>query len=452
MFTEQERDSMQTACRRLGANELELAILGIFSASLLICIISGYSILYALLAGYFIFSAYGLIKKFAISAILKMSWTGIKTVKNILITFVLIGMITAVWRNCGTIPYIIYHSSKIIIPSVFILITFLLCCLISALTGTSFGSAATLGVICMTLAKTMGINVVFTGGAILSGIFFGDRCSFMSTSALLVSELTKTDIYVNVKNMVKTSIVPFILSCAIYFVLGIKQNNPDFSTEILNVFNDNFNLKLVVILPALLIIVLCVFRVKVKIALILSIFASGLISIFVQNTSLAELVKLLLFGFQPQDEKLYAMMNGGGIISMLRVMAIVCLSSCYAGIFEGTGLLNGLKSGIVWLSNKLTAYGALLFSSILTSMISCNQTLSIMLTHYLCKDIIKDKEQLAVNLENTVVVIAPLIPWSIAGAVPLAVTGAPVKSVLAAFYLFLLPLWNFAVQKFKTNP
>jgi NhaC family Na+:H+ antiporter len=99
------------------------------------------------------------------------------------------------------------------------------------------------------------------------------------------------------------------------------------------------------------------------------------------------------------------------------------------------------------LSGKLTAYGALLVSSVLTSMIACNQALSIMLTHYLCKDMTNDSERLAVNLENAVVVIAPLIPWSIACAVPLAASGAPAQSVLAAFYLYLLPLWNLADQK-----
>jgi len=429
---------------------LELAALGIFSLALLICIVSGYSILYALLFGFCLFFVFGLAKKFKAIEIIKMSWKGIKTVKNVLITLILIGMITAVWRDCGTIPFIIYYSSKIIVPSVFILVTFLLCCFISFLTGTAFGSAATLGIICMTISNTIGINPVFTGGAILSGIFFGDRCSFMSTSALLVSTITGTDIYVNVKNMMKTCIVPFAVSCAIYFALGINLKNAIISDEVWNVFKNNFNLKLIVILPALLIIVLCAFRVKVKKALIVSILTASLISLIVQHTTLTGLLRLLLIGFQPKDEQLAAMMKGGGITSMFRVMAIIFLSSCYAGIFEGTGLLNGLQSRIIWLSKKITAYGALLISSIFTSMIACNQTLSIMLTHYLCKDTVRNKEQLAVNMENTVVVIAPLVPWSIAGMVPLTAVGAPIESMFTAFYLFLLPLWNFIGQK-KTD-
>jgi len=422
---------------------MELIILGLFSAALLICIAFGHSIFIALLSGYCLFFFYGLLKKFSYREILKMSWKGIKTVKNILITFILIGMITAVWRDSGTIPFIIFYSSKIISSSIFILITFLLCCLISSLTGTAFGSAATLGIICMAIANTMEINPVFTGGAILSGVYFGDRCSFMSTSALLVSELTGTDIYINIKNMMRTSLVPFAASCVLYFALGINSGGNSVSTEILDVFRENFNLNLIVLLPAILIIVLCAFRIKVKIAMSVSILSASLISLFIQQTSFSELLSLLLLGFKPSDSRLAVMMSGGGVVSMLRTMGIVCISSSYAGIFEGTSLLHGIKLRIISLSKTFTAYGCILISSVLTSMIACNQTLSIMLTHYLCKDTIDNKERLAVNLENTVVVIAPLIPWSIAGAVPLTAVGAPVQSILAAFYLFLLPLWNF---------
>lgn len=102
----------------------------------------------------------------------------------------------------------------------------LLLCVISLLTavwracGSIFGSAATIGVICMTMADSMGIPSIYTGGAILAGIFFGDRCSPVSTSALLVSELTKTDLFSNIRNMLRSALVPFALSCIIYTVLG----------------------------------------------------------------------------------------------------------------------------------------------------------------------------------------------------------------------------------------
>ena len=44
------------------------------------------------------------------------------------------------------------------------------------LIGTSLGTAATMGFICVSIGKAMGINPYYLGGAVLSGIYFGDRC------------------------------------------------------------------------------------------------------------------------------------------------------------------------------------------------------------------------------------------------------------------------------------
>ena len=126
---------------------------------------------------------------------------------------------------------------------------------------------------------------------------------------------------------------------------------------------------------------------------------------------------------------------------MLNVAAIVAISSSYAGIFQGTGMLDGLRRHIAKAGKRVPSALIITAVSTATSMISCNQTLATMLTYLLCSDLVPDKEKMAISLENSVIVIAPLIPWSIAGSVPLAILGAPTSSLLAAFYLFLLPLW-----------
>ena len=113
---------------------MELATIVLFLLALGVCVFTGASILYALVAGYIIFFCYGLVKKFRSTELLKMSWEGVATVKNILIVFILIGMITAVWRASGTIPFIIYEAGSLIRPGAFLVITFLLNCLLSLLT------------------------------------------------------------------------------------------------------------------------------------------------------------------------------------------------------------------------------------------------------------------------------------------------------------------------------
>ena len=424
----------------------ETVILGLFIAGLISCVSFNLSIFYALLLGLALFFTYGLIKKHSFKEMVKMSLEGIKTVKNITFVFVLIGALTAIWRAGGTIPYIIYYASKLILPQTFILATFILCSLISMLMGTSFGTAATMGVICMMMGNTMGISPMWVGGAVLAGGFFGDRNSPMSTSALLVSELTGTSIFRNVRLMIKSAIVPFILACVIYLAVGFSMKTSGSSANVVGLFAEHFNLLWVTVIPAALIIVLSAFKVSVKITVAVSIVCGGVICMAVQGTQFLPMLKILLLGYQPSDKELGALLSGGGIVSMLKPAAIVILSSSYSGIFEGTGLLSGIKKYIHAIANKINPFGAYILTSIFTTMISCNQTLGVMLTHQLCGDTMETKDDKALSLENSAVIISPLIPWSIAGAVPLAAIAAPTSSILCSVYLFLVPIFYYITQ------
>ena len=244
---------------------LELFILLLFSVSLIICVILQYSILYALIFGYALFFVFGLIRGKTWKEMLVYSFRGIITVKNILIIFMLIGTITAVWRACGTIAFIVYYASLVAVPQAMVLIAFLLCCFVSFLMGTAFGSAATIGVICMTLANSMNIPVIYAGGAVISGIFFGDRCSPMSSGAHLISELTDTDIFNNIKTMTKTALVPFIATTVLYGIIGILINSGTGSGMTFHIFADYYNLSLFTIIPAVIIILFSLLKISASI-------------------------------------------------------------------------------------------------------------------------------------------------------------------------------------------
>jgi NhaC family Na+:H+ antiporter len=135
---------------------------------------------------------------------------------------------------------------------------------------------------------------------------------------------------------------------------------------------------------------------------------------------------------------------------MLGAAAIVSVSSCYAGMFEETGLLAGLKAKIRTFSDHTVPFAGILVTAIVTCAVSCNQTLSVMLTNQLCSEIVPDRQRFAVHLENSVIIIAALIPWNIACAVPLAALGAPASAVPFACYLWLLPLAEL-VRSFRKN-
>lgn len=426
---------------------MEVLTIGIFCALLIICIITGKSILYALLAGLIIFSLYGKKQGYSWRQISRMALQGAWKVKNILLTFILIGMLTALWRQAGTIPAIICYTVHLIRPSTFLLMTFLLNCLISVLTGTALGTAATIGVVCATMASALGIPSWMTGGAILSGVYFGDRCSPVSTSALLVAELTETGIYTNIKNMIKSALAPFTITCILYLTVSIQLHGKTEMPDLGHAFGSEFRLSWIALLPAAVILLLSVMQAGVKIAMIASIVTAIPVCIGLQNMAFTELPELLLNGFHSTDVTVAAMLNGGGITSMLKVGAIVCISSSYSGIFQATGILNGFQKMVCLLADRTKPYFAVLVTSILTSVMACNQTLAIMLTGQLCSRTEPDKLRFANNLEDSAVLIAPLVPWSIACAVPLTAAGAPGYSVLFAVFLYLLPLCDLVLKK-----
>lgn len=422
---------------------MNILALCLFCAILTCCVIADVPIVAALSAGLVLFLIYGALRGFSPRDLAEMCWAGIKSARNILLAFLLIGMMTALWRASGCIPAIVSYVSGLIHPGVFIPLTFLANALVSVLTGTAFGTAATMGVICMSISGSMGLPVFWTGGAVLSGVFVGDRCSPVSTSALLVSELTRSNLYTNIKNMVKTAAVPFAVTCAVYAAAGLTQSWTGGSAAVVELFSREFSISLICLLPAVSVLVLALFRTGVKLNMLVSIAIAYAVARSMQHIGFGESLRIMLTGYKAESADLAGIINGGGITSMARVAAIVCIASCYSGIFRKTGMLDFLQERITRFAAEHGQYRVMLPVSLLASAVACNQTLAIMLTHQLCSGMELKPDTEAIYLEDTAVIVAPLIPWSIAGTVPLDSVGAPATCILAACYLYVLPLWRF---------
>ncbi len=430
---------------------LEFLTIGLFCIGLLACILTKTSIIFALLFGFGVFVGYGLVKQYALVYLLKSALNSTRKVLMIALVMLLIGALTASWRAAGTIAYIVSFACQYIEPEVGLLSAFLLNGLLSTLTGTSFGTVATMGVITMTLLNAMGYPAWLSGGAILAGIYVGDRCSPVSTSALLVCAVTQTAIYKNIRLMIRTSIIPMILSCSFYFIAGFFIDSQATTLDISQIFSEGFNLNLWTVIPALILVACISFRCDIRLTMILSLLSAIPICVWVQDINSQELIRTLLSGYEAKNDQIALLLNGGGVLSMVTVVAIVVISSTFSGLFESTGLICGIQKYITLIAKKITPFGAVIVTSLVTAGIACNQALPIMLTQQLCQPIVPDRQRLAISLENSAVVLAPLVPWCIAGAIPLAILGAPTQSIGTAVYLWLLPLWGLLAQKHRSK-
>lgn len=419
----------------------EAVTLLVFAFMLLGCVATGVSVLYALVGGLACFSIYTLHRKYTVLQLGKMIWKGVKNSRTILLVFVLIGFLTAVWRASGTIPCIVYYSASSMMPRYYLVFTFLLCCGMSSLTGTSFGTASTMGVICASIGRTLGVPPMYIGGAVMSGIYVGEQCSPMSSSALLVCELTGADIYVMIPRVMKRVLVPLFATGVLYLYLGRNWDGEAARAEGMNILASGFYMGIVTWIPAGIIVLFSLLRLRVEFTMLVSIIAACVICVMFQGMEISSVIEAMIRGYHAKNPQMALMMDGGGLYSMAGIGAIVAISSAYFGIFSSTDLLLRLKEWVLRLAHRSNAAFATVVVSVITCAISCNQTLATMLTCEMTKPLTEDKEKLALNMETSVIVIAGLLPWSIACAFPLSVVGAPMNSLFYASYLYLVPLW-----------
>ncbi|GLI55682.1 sodium:proton antiporter [Propionigenium maris DSM 9537] len=424
---------------------------------LIFSIINNIFIAWPLGVALLIFGFLSLRRGHTMGATLRMALEGGRKSFIVLQVFILIGILTSVWISAGTIPAIVYYGIRLMNPSFFILSAFVITSFVSFLLGTSLGTVSTIGVALIVMARAGDINMALVTGAIMSGAYFGDRCSPMSSSAILVANLTKTDIFDNIRDMFKTSILPLLISALLY--LGFSLRNPIvFRAE--NIGGDLasiFHIGPLSFLPAAIILLASLFRIRVKKSMTLSIVAAAVLSVIVEGYSPQELLHFSIFGFRLEEWLLPGnILNRGGVISMLRAGIVVFISCSMAGIFNGTKMLDRFHTLYTRARDRYHLFLYTIATSILTSVFGCNQTIAIVLTEQLLDKTYEKKEHsrghLAIDLENTAVVIAPLIPWNIAAFMPTSTLGVNFYTYVPyAFYLYLLPLTNLLLLKYKRS-
>lgn len=426
--------------------DLVIAVFGSFSL-LVFSVVQGYFIGFPLLASLGIFLVVMRWRGFSLKSLIRMGWRGSQKSWGVIIILLLVGVVTAAWIAAGTVPAIVYYGIQIIQPRYFVVSAFLLTSFVSLLLGTSFGTVGTVGTALMVMARSSGVDVNLAAGAILAGAYFGDRCSPLSSSAHLVATLTHTKIYQNIRLLWQTGFLSLGLATVFYLLLSLNSPVAETQQNITIEITKTFNINPLVTAPAIVIMGLSFAQVSVVRSMVISLITALGCSLIYQHYSLGDNLKFLFWGFNlGAAHPLAKIVKGGGLIPMMNVVIVVIISTALAGIFFETQILETVSNRLKAIKNSSQLFLATIILSIISTIFGFSQTIGIIMTQQLIEPNYLQQEsgnyRLAKDLGNTVIVIAPLIPWNIASLVPAQILLVDAKFIPYAAYLYLLPIVN----------
>ncbi|MGV8981640.1 Na+/H+ antiporter NhaC family protein [Clostridium sp.] len=432
--------------------------LGLFISFLIIIlgVLRNVFVGFLLMACWIIFASISIKRGYNIKKILMMSYSGGRKSLVVVKTLLLIGTVSGAWMASGTIPGIVYYCLRLIHPDTFILFTFLICCVSSFLLGSATGTASIVGLPLIIIARSGNVNLNITAGAIIAGVYFGDRCSPMSSSAVLVSNLTHTNLFTNIKNMFHSSFIPFILSIGFYYEFSKLNPLKIVNNNLTNEIKGTFNLEYLILVPVLVILLLCFLKVKIQYAMLLSTLAAAILGIFVQGHGPLQVLNYIIFGFRLDNHNiLQNIIKGGGITSMLKTCFVVFVACAFSGILEGIQTFDGIKG--ILAKMKLTGsllYGLTTIISTITAAFGCTQSIAVIMTDGIMKNCYTKGEnyQFALDIENSCILTSALIPWNIAALFCTTTLNVNMFGFMPyAFFLYIFPLVHFLNFFFREN-
>ena len=418
-------------------------------------ILSGIPVAYGLLAFWcimaFAFSKSG----YTFRQLLDMSKRGALTSIGVVEIFLLIGLITALWQASGTIPTLIAYSVELIVPNLFIASAFALTSLVSMLLGSSLGTVGTVGIVLIIIARAGQIPEDIVAGAVIAGAYVGDRNSPLSSSAALVATLTSTKVADNVPLLFKNSIPALLLSFLIYLGLSLLCPLESAESTLTAAIGETFVISPLQLLPAASVVLLLPFKVKIRYPFALSALTAFILAHLYQGYEFPDLVHIGIEGFTlPPDNPVAGIIKGGGILSMTTAAVVIMLACAIARMLEETGLWNRLHDYPDRLTTHSRLFGANVLTSLLTGGIGCSQSIATVMTHSILRiPYAKAKlkpHQIALDFENTGIVLSALIPWNIAAMVPNIMMGTSYAGYVPfAVYLYLLPGLYYLGLRYK---
>ena len=411
----------------------------------------GWSLSWGLALGLVCFTLVGLRRGLSLRALVRMAGEGARTSLVVLRILVLIGFLTALWRASGTIAFFVHTGLEWMHPSAFYLAAFLLASALSMAFGSSFGVAGTAGVILAAIARSGGASLAVTGGAVLSGAYLGERLSPASSSAALTAALAGVEQHDFQLRMWRTTPLPLALSLVFYGGISLLHPIQQVDQTILRALEEGFDLSWTVVLPAVILLVLPFFKVSAARSILVSCGAAAVLAVWEQGRPLAEVAWSCVAGYVVEQPELTGILSGGGLLSMVNGMCIVLLSCASSGILNGAELLEPVKARLERMAWRTGLYVTTAAVSVASAALLCNQSIALVLTGQMMGESFrrsgKDGLLLSQTLGNTAIVLAAVVPWSIAGSVPLEAMGASALAIPFSFFLFAAPVCDWLCHR-----
>lgn len=363
-----------------------------------------------------------------------------------------VGMLIGTWVLSGIVPTMIYYGLKIISPGIFLLATCLICCIVSLATGSSWTTAATVGIALIGVGSGLGVSLPMTAGAIISGAYFGDKMSPLSDTTNLAPAMAGSTLFDHIRHMVFTTGPSLIIALILYGILGAgyagKQLDYTGIQEILNGLSSNFYISPVLLIPPVLVILMVVFKLPALPGLFGGVVLGGIFALIFQGSSMGDIFYVAYEGFKPDTgmDFLNSLLERGGLEGMYYTVALILCAMTMGGVLDTTGMLRTLAEKML---AKAQSTGSLVIitiaTCIFTNIVAADQYLSIVVPGRMYKQVFEDRrlkpKNLSRCLEDSGTLTSPLIPWNTCGSYMHSVLGVyPLAYLPFAFLNLINPL------------
>lgn len=370
-----------------------------------------------------------------------------------MIIFILIGTIMGSWIQAGTVPALIFYGLEFINAKYFLPVGLVVCSMTSLATGTSWGTAGTVGIALMGIGIGLGIPPPLVAGMVISGAFFGDKLSPISDTTNLAAASAETNLYDHIVAMLYTTIPAYVISLVIYTVMGLgfgtdRPINLEQVIQIQSVLDEEFNLNFVVLLPMLALLVMMIIKISAIPAMLSATFLATIISLVFQGSSLTEALTAINYGYTHESgiKIVDAILVRGGIQNMMWTFSLAYLALCLGGVLEKVGYLTVLVEKIVEKIRSAANLVTLVITTTFLSNVAMGANyMSIILNGSIYRNVFDEaglkRRMLSRLLEEGGTQTAALIPWSTAGAFMAGTLGVATISYLPYTFLnYINPL------------